>query len=139
MIISKDIKTLKCNSCKPSTGDEDDLDLWCDFINEEDAEPWCTFFTGEKCSCNDCGNNSLSKLVAFQVYILHLMDNDCLVQAILAKLPEDEGVLVPVVEQYRRLILEKYTSVKGLLSRCNGRHKYPKPMLLLWKYINDSE
>ena len=81
--------TLKCNSCKPSTEDEDDLDLWCDFINE-DAEPWCTFFTGEKCSCNDCGNMSLSKLVAFQVYILHLMDNDCLVQAILAKLPEGE-------------------------------------------------
>ena len=130
--------TLKCNSCKPSTEDEDDLDLWCDFINE-DAEPWCTFFTGEKCSCNDCGNMSLSKLVAFQVYILHLMDNDCLVQAILAKLPEGEGVLVPVVNQYRKLILEKYASVKDLLSRCNGRPKCPKPMLLLWKYINDSE
>ena len=101
--------------------------------------PWCSFFTGEKCSCNDCGNNSLSTLVAFQVYILHLMDNDCLVQAILAKLPEGEGVLVPVVNQYRKLILEKYTSVKGLLSRCNGRPKCPKPMLLLWKYINDSE
>ena len=69
---------MKSNSCKAPT-DDDDLDLSCEFV-KKDAEPWCKWNTGEKCSCNDCENNSLPKLVALFIYIFHLMDNDCLVQ-----------------------------------------------------------
>ena len=67
------------------------------------------------------------------------MESDCLVQAILSKLPDGDDVLVPVVNRYRKLILEKYASVKELLSRCNGAPNHPRSLLQLYKYIMDTE
>ena len=134
----KNAITLKSNSCKPSTEDEDDLDLWCDLI-KNDAESWCRWNTGEKCSCNDCGNMSLPKMVALFVYLFHLMDKDCLVQMILEKIPAREDVVGPTVEKHRKFILPKYTSVQELLSRCNGVPKHPRSLHQLYKYIMDTE
>ena len=67
------------------------------------------------------------------------MDNDCIVQTIVEKLSNDEDVLVSAVKQYRKVILAKYTSVKDLLSRCNGRPKHARTLTLLYKYISDNE
>ena len=129
--------TIKSNSCKPSS-DEDDLDLWCEFV-KKDKNPWCKLFTGEKCSCEDCENNSLPKLVTLFVYIFHLIDKDCLVQEIVEKLEDGEDVLIPTVKQYRKDIFTRYASVKDLLSRCNGAPKHARTLVLLCKYINDNE
>ena len=79
-------------------------DLWGLLANKA-IMPLCGYFTGEPCSCSDCGGTSLLDIFVNYADIFHLMDVDELIQ----KIYKDYKKIDWKNHKDRLKILEKYS------------------------------
>lgn len=133
-VAQKKAITRKVNRCRRIGSGEGDTEsvIWRE-LADLDVNPWCKLFTTEKCNCEECaGVFSLSKIVAFFVYVFQLIDNDELAQ-IIVKTTNVAGNELNL-EHFRGPILRKYDLLKSKVIA-----KHPRSLILLNKYLQDIE
>ena len=126
---NKEAIKFKISDCSdiPST---EEIGIWCKFAKyQDDWNSCCKWIFKHDCRRNTCPTLGVPKVIAWFGYLLHLMNENDLIQNIAGII--ENGVygivdsIILAVEEYKDDILERYDETADLLSNtlfCNKLH-----------------